>query len=156
MAVLQLLGSPRPPFNPLPPSVDSAHSPHLGCVMGRLWDRVAPPDVQGLQSCTGRTRCILVAAGLGDLKMGGCLRPQELNPRLSALSHFLISFLLSLKETEAASCCHHPGRKEKEDALSSQVQETEPGSEPRKRPGTEARRLWWAAGCYFCISLWFA
>lgn len=119
IAVLQPPGSQTPPFNPPPLSVDSAHSPHLSCGTGRLWDCEAPPDFQGLLPCTGHIRSILVATGLGDLK--------KLSLRLSTLSHFLISFLLSLKETEAAGGCHQPGRKEKEDALSSQVQATEPG-----------------------------
>ena len=107
IAVLQLPGSQMPPFNPPPRSVDSAHSPHLGCGTGRLWDWEAPLDFQGLLPCTGRIRGILVAMGLGDLKMGGRVPHQELSPPRSALSHFLISFLLSLlqrqRQLEAAT-----------------------------------------------------
>lgn len=77
IAVLQPPGSQTPPFNPPPPSVDSAHSPHLSCGTGRLWDCEAPPDFQGLLPCTGRIRSILVAMGLGDLK--------KISPRLSTL-----------------------------------------------------------------------
>lgn len=156
IAVLQLPGSQMPPFNPPPRSVDSALTP------SRLWDRQAvglggTPRLSGLAALHGPHPWHPGGHGSQRPEDGRpCAAPgtQPSALRSLPLPDFFPS--LSLKETEAAGGRHPPGREEKEDALSSQVQATELGSEPRKRPGTEAGRLRWAAGCYFCISLWFA
>lgn len=96
----------------------------------------------------GSAHSILVATGPGNLKTGQLKWPRATlgagrtgsrgrhSAQLAAgsqFSHFLISFFLSLKETEAAGLPPLlPGRKEKEDALSSQVEATGPESETQR------------------------
>lgn len=102
---------PDAPIQPSSPSVDSAHSPHLGCGTG-TWTGEAPLGFQGFMPC--RAASIRSPGMVSETKMHVC-RTRELSLRGSALSPLLISFLLSLKETEAAEAATSLAGRRKED-----------------------------------------